>query len=54
MIDGKPPNFEYTSTVHHKQKPIGHDCPSRFQDNKCLACRACWSKEIKNVSYHKH
>jgi hypothetical protein len=54
MIDGKPPNFEHTSTVHHKQKPIGHDCPSRFQDNECRDCRACWSKEIKNVSYHKH
>jgi len=54
MIDGKPLNFEFTSTVHHKQKPIGHDCPSRFQNNECRDCRACWNKEIKNVSYHKH
>ena len=54
MIDGKPVKFDYTSTVHHKQKAIGHDCPSRFQENKCMNCRACWSKEVKNVSYHKH
>ena len=54
MIDGKPLKFDYTSTVHHKQKAIGHDCPSRFQENKCMDCRACWSKDIKNVSYHKH
>ncbi len=54
MIDGKPLRFDYTSTVHHKEKPIGHDCPSRFQENKCMDCRACWSKEVKNVSYHKH
>ena len=54
MIDGKPLKFDYTSTVHHKQKAIGHDCPSRFQENKCMNCRACWSKEVKNVSYHKH
>ena len=54
MVDGKPLNFEHTSTVHHKEKPIGHDCPSRFQDNKCIDCRACWNNDIKNISYHKH
>ena len=55
MIDGlQLKSFDYTSTVHHKKNAIGHDCPSRFQDNECKDCRACWSKEIKNVSYHKH
>ena len=54
MIDGEPLKFEYTSTVHHKKQAIGHDCPSRFQNNECQDCRACWNKEIKNVSYHKH
>ena len=54
MIDGEPLKFNYTSTVHHKKQAIGHDCPSRFQDNECRDCRACWSKEVKNVSYHKH
>ena len=54
MIDGKPLKFDYTSTVHHKEKAMGHDCPARFQNNECRDCRACWSKEVKNVSYHKH
>ena len=54
MIDGKPLKFRWTSTVHHKKKPIGRDCPSRFQKNKCMDCRACWDRRIKNVSYHKH
>jgi hypothetical protein len=55
MIDGLPiKSYKYTSTVNHKTKPIGHDCPARFQDNECRDCRACWDKEISNVSYHKH
>ena len=54
MIDGKPLKFRWTSTVHHKEKPTGRDCPSRFQENKCMDCRACWDRRIKNVSYHKH
>ena len=54
MIDGKPLKFDYTSTVHQKKNPIGHDCPSRFQENKCMDCRACWDRKVKNVSYHKH
>ena len=55
MIDGEPlKSFRWTSTVHHKSKAIGHDCPSRFQDNKCNDCRACWDKRVTNVSYHKH
>ena len=55
MIDGKPSkSFRWTSSVHYKEKPIGYDCPSRFQQNKCVDCRTCWDKRVKNVSYHKH
>ena len=55
MIDGKPlKSFRWTSTVHHKKNHIGHDCPARFQENKCMDCRACWNRKVKNVSYHKH
>ena len=54
MIDGKPLKFRWTSTVHYKQKPIGRGCPARFQENKCMDCRACWDRRVKNVSYHKH
>jgi hypothetical protein len=29
-------------------------CPSSQQGNKCLDCRACWSRNVKCVSYTKH
>ena len=29
-------------------------CPSAKQGNQCLDCRACWSKDVVNVSYGKH
>lgn len=29
-------------------------CPSSKQGNKCLDCRACWNKNVENVSYGKH
>jgi hypothetical protein len=31
-----------------------HVCPSSKQGNKCLDCRACWSKKVKTVAYIKH
>jgi len=55
MIDGQPPKgFKNTSTVHKDKDPIGFDCPSRFQNNQCLNCVACWDKRIKNISYKAH
>jgi len=32
----------------------GATCPSAKQGNQCLDCRACWNKDIKNISYGKH
>jgi len=55
MVDGNPPRgFENTSTVHKVNAPLGHACPAQSQGNQCGACRACWSKDVANVSYHKH
>ena len=55
MVDGPPPkDFKHTSTVHKDGKPHGFDCVSRFQDNQCLTCTACWDKRIKNISYKEH
>ncbi len=50
MVDGPPLPYPNTSTVVSE----GATCPAPQQDNKCGDCRACWNKEIKNVSYHKH
>ena len=55
MVDGPPPKgFKHTSTVHKDGKPHGFDCVSRFQNNQCLTCTACWDKRIKNISYKEH
>jgi hypothetical protein len=48
-----------TSTVHRAHRktgadPVGHICPARLQGNQCGACRACWSRDIANVSYPAH
>jgi hypothetical protein len=55
MIDGTPPRaWSVTSTVHASVAPSGHVCPAPAQGNKCAACRACWSRDVANVSYHVH
>ena len=55
MVDGPPPKgFKNTSTVHKDEKAIGFDCPSRFQNRKCLSCTACWDRRIKSISYKAH
>jgi hypothetical protein len=55
MVDGKPPQTSLcTSTVHKDSVPIGYMCPAHLQNNKCVSCRACWDKTIKNISYLEH
>ena len=50
-INGSIPNaWEHTSSVVTENAK----CPSANQDGKCMDCRMCWSKDIKNVSYGKH
>lgn len=54
-IDGRPVTTDLnTSSVHKNAPPQGHECPAPHQGNTCGDCRACWSKEVKNVSYHAH
>lgn len=55
MIDGEAPaGFANTSTVHENAAPKGFACPAQSQGNKCLDCRACWNRDVQNVSYGKH
>jgi len=55
MINDKPLSFSNTSTVVDSlDYATGHVCPSTKQGNKCLDCRACWDKSVKNVTYIKH
>jgi hypothetical protein len=55
MVDGAPSRaFPNTSTVHKSAAPIGHLCPAPTQGNECGDCRACWSNNVANTSYHVH
>jgi hypothetical protein len=58
MVDGAAPKaLPLTSTVHaNGSEPIegSHRCPAPLQGNKCGECRACWSADVANVSYHLH
>ena len=50
-VDGAAPrSWAWTSTVVTKDKT----CPAAQQGNKCLDCRACWDRNVKNVAYGKH
>ena len=52
MIDQGPVSFwPWTSTV---TTDGNHSCPAAKQENKCLDCRQCWDRTVKNVSYGKH
>ncbi len=57
MVDGAATSkWATTSGVHTKVPAWGkrHICPAPQQGNNCGTCRACWSKDIEHVSYHKH
>ena len=64
-FDDPPPKFRYghvlsqlqTSTATHldeNEQPVavhGHLCPAHWQKGECGDCRACWNKEVPNVTY---
>ena len=55
MVDGpRPKAWPTTSTVHTGKKTLGRVCPAPEQQGKCGDCRACWSLDVPNVSYHIH
>jgi hypothetical protein len=55
MVDAKAPEgYENTSTVHTGDLVDGIECMAWLNDNKCGACRLCWDKTVKTVSYRKH
>lgn len=54
-VDHVLSGYANTSNVYSKDgQPMGHGCPARQQGNACGDCRACWSKDVANVSYPKH
>ena len=52
-VDGPAGKFwKHSSTVTTDPKKA--TCPAPTQGGKCLDCRACWNKRIKNIAYLKH
>ena len=52
--DTKPGNaWPHWSTVVTVPR-AGHVCPAPEQGNSCGDCRACWSKDVKEVQYKIH
>ena len=50
-VDGRAPSWwPWTSTVSTTTKT----CPAPDQGGKCKSCRACWSRDVPNVTYAKH
>ena len=50
-VNGRAPGFwPWTSTVSTTTKT----CPAPDQGGKCKSCRACWSRDVSNVTYAKH
>lgn len=56
MIDGRATAKWPTVSLVHSKEPdsTAHVCPAPTQNNNCGKCRACWSKEIPCVTYHRH
>jgi hypothetical protein len=55
MVDGHATQAWPTTSGVHKDKPaIGRICPAPEHNNECGKCRACWSRDVPHVSYHKH
>ena len=51
MVNQGPVSWwPWTSTVSTTTKT----CPAKDQGNECKSCRACWSREVSNVTYPKH
>ena len=50
-VDGPAPRWwPWTSTVSTQDKT----CPAPDQGGKCRDCRACWDRNVSNVTYAKH
>ena len=56
MINGLPHKFHKHSSTVVTASEIASNwvCPSNKQGNKCMDCRACWDKNVSDVSYIKH
>jgi len=52
MVDGKAPNYKWTSTV--TSDPAKATCRAFETDGECNGCTKCYDPEVKNVVYLQH
>ena len=53
MLDTKIKGYSNTSSVT-KNSNLKTNCIAYNQGGKCLDCRLCWNKSIKNITYKFH
>lgn len=56
MIGKRAPALASKLNVQSSTVSSGHgfSCRAPKQGNKCLDCRACWNKQVKNIDYKLH
>lgn len=54
MVNIPAPAYAGNTSTVHTTTAIGVECESYKRNNKCGDCRACWNRDIKNVSYRQH
>jgi len=40
--------------VHKDKRHKGKECRAYTTNNECGSCRACWNRNVKQVSYKEH
>ena len=53
MLDTKIKGFKYTSSIV-KNSTMESNCDAYKNQGKCLDCRLCWNKSIKDITYKYH
>lgn len=62
MLDrSAPASYSHVSTVATTPESLAeriaagsHECPAPSQGGSCGDCRACWSADVREVTYHVH
>lgn len=56
MLEGKPPTeiANRLGVCTSGVSKTSFNCPAPKQGNVCGDCRACWNKNVSNVSYKQH
>ena len=54
MVNIQAPAYSGNTSTVHTITAFGVECEAYKRNNTCGDCRACWDRDVKNVSYRKH